>query len=118
MRKYLRLLIVGAGCVALAACGGGGGGSFVSIPPPSPAPTPIKGSITNLTISQTFATDASTTNVALDFVSKTNGAGTSAGQTITVTYDAAAKSYTITAPDRSATFLPADVTANSNGEVR
>ena len=77
LQKYLRLLVVGASCVGLAACGGGGGGGVASIPPPPPAPSPTNASITNLTVSQTFATDASTTNVALNLDSKTSGAGIS-----------------------------------------
>lgn len=107
-----------AAFVTLSACGGGGGGFVASTPVPPPAPASANNSITALTANQTFATDASTSNVTIDLGTKTTGTGTAAGQTISVAYDASAKSYTLTAPGRSATFLPADVQTSGSGETR
>jgi hypothetical protein len=100
----------------LSACGGGGGG-VASTPVPQPAPAPANSSITALTANQTFATDATTSNVTIDLGTRTTGTGTAGGQTISVAYDASAKSYTLTAPGRSATFVPADIQTNGSGET-
>jgi hypothetical protein len=117
------MLAVGASCIALTGCGGSGGTGIASTPTPTPAPTPTptpasNGTITNLVSSQVFATDASTTNVPIDLASGTTGSASASGQTISVAYDASARSYTVTAPGRSASFLPADIQSAVNGETR
>lgn len=120
-----RLAAAAASFLLLQACGGGGGGGggdVGSTPPPPPPPAPPAGptnsNIANLVANQGFATDATTTSVAIDLNSRTTAAGTTASQTLTVTYDAAAKSYTVSAPGRSATFLPADVQSSGQGQTR
>jgi hypothetical protein len=120
VRKPLVVLAVAVSCIALAGCGGSSGsGGVASTPTPSPAPAPTPNtSITGLVASQTFATDASTSNVAIDLTSRTTGTATAGGATITVAYDATARSYTVTAAGRSATFLPADVQSSASGETR
>ena len=110
-------LAVAMSCIALAGCGGSSGSGGVASTP-TPPPPPTNSSITGLVASQTFATDAGTSNVAIDLTSQTTGTATSGGATITVAYDASARSYTVTAAGRSATFLPADVQSNANGETR
>jgi hypothetical protein len=122
VKRSLVVLAVGASCIALAGCGGSSGsGGVASTPTPTPTPPPpppANSSITGLVASQTFSTDASTTNVAIDLASQTTRAATASGATISVAYDASAKSYTVTASGRSATFAPADVQSSAGGETR
>lgn len=109
--------------LALSACGGGGG-AVNSMPTPAPAPAPAptptptppatNSSLAGLRVSQTFVTDAVTSEATL-------GAGditvtASQGRTsLTVRYDAASASYTVSSPGGSETFAPSQITDRSGG---
>jgi hypothetical protein len=112
----------------LASCGGGGGGvqSGGSTSPGSGSggsggggtgstPPATNTTITNLVASQTFANDASTTLATLDTSAVTTTRASAAASTLTISYDAATKSYTVSEPGRSQTFAPAD--ANPSGDT-
>lgn len=109
--------------IFLSGCGGGGGGGggVVSTPtppatPPAPAPNT---SVATLTSSQTFTTDSATTNVSYNLTSRTTISGTSSAQAISISYDVATRSYTVSAPSRSQVFGPGDVTTSTiAGETR
>jgi hypothetical protein len=118
LRGFELQLAATASVFMLAGCGGGGGGGGVASTPtpvPAPAPAPTNTSI-GLVASQSFATDASGSNVTFDLASKTTSNAAAGAQTITIAYDAAAKSYTLTSSGRSTTFLPGDAQA-STGEA-
>ena len=104
MRAVDRLGLVIAACAAVAACGGGGG-SVASTPPPPPMPAKL---ITELATNETFTGDATTNTETI-----TNPGGivqtTAASRApITVRYDAAAQSYTVTGGGPAQTYAPAD----------
>lgn len=92
--------------LALAGCGGGGsGGSVGSTPPPPPA-SYVK--IADMTGDRTYQTAGLTyTSDAAGF---SNGSGNAFGSGVTISYNAAADAYTVTAPggSPSQTFGPAD----------
>ncbi|GAA0747184.1 transferrin-binding protein-like solute binding protein [Sphingomonas trueperi] len=110
-----------AGLVLSACSGGGGGGGIGSAggsapgtgsgttPAPAPTPTPTpNASLLALNSSETFTNDGAT--AVGNF--PTNGASSPtlniAFGSISVAYDARARSYTITSGTRSQTFLPSD----------
>lgn len=119
-----KLLCVSTACLALAACsgGGGGGGAVSTLPAPSPSPTPTptpapsgtNSALTGTLVSETFATDASTGTVNYP-KSGAPGTASAAVSTISVAYDAATSSYTITAGSRSQQFGPANIDASTTG---
>lgn len=102
----------------LAACSGGGGaGGIVSTPAPAPASTNT--TITDLQASQSFANDATQSDVSFNTVSNTTISGRAASTPLTVRYDAASGSYTISGGSFSETFGAADKQATSApGETR
>lgn len=113
-------------CVGMAllvsACGGGTSGGLASTPGPTPAPsptpTPTNTTLTDLKVSQAFTNDAAVTNVALDLPTGTGISGTAARKGLTISYDAAAQTYTVTQEGRSQTFAPADIQPSDAGDVR
>lgn len=115
----LRLGAAMAGCVLLAACGGAGGGGGVGALPapptggtgggsPTPTPAPVNTFITDLKASQTFTSDATTTDVEVRTAGGIVNRTAVSGAGIQVSYDAAAGSYTVTTAGRSQTFAAAD----------
>lgn len=117
-RTYWPLMAAGFGL--LGGCGGGGNdGGVNSTPAPPPAATPKNSSLTDLRYDQTLVGDSATSMIAFNLTSKTAISGTASRSALTVSYDAAAKSYTIAAPGRGQTFAPADIRASDViGEVR
>ncbi|RHW18134.1 hypothetical protein D1610_06520 [Sphingomonas gilva] len=118
--KTARLWPAIAACTLLAACGGGstsGGGGIGSTPTPTPGPTPgptpTNTSLADLQYSENFTNDAASGSGT---IRKSDGGGsaTAARSTVTVRYDAAARSYTITSGSRSQTFAPADRSASDS----
>ena len=106
-------------CLALlAGCGDGGGVNSAGSNSPTPPPAASNTTLTNLLASQSFTNDAATTSVAFDLTTKTTIGGTAQPNTLTVSYDASSKSYTLSAPGRSQTFAPGDVSASSADDVR
>lgn len=112
-------LFLSSVCLLVAACGGGGGGvnstpapspSPTAAPSPTPTPTPSTAANTdlnNLVASQTFANDAvfNKTHYDQNLIGNVQDGGTT---TLTITYDAATQSYTLTVPGLSETFRPGD----------
>src|ERR1044072_7645230 len=104
----IRLAALGS-FLALAACSGGGGGVSSAPPPPTGGtPTPANSLITSLQASQTFTSDATTTNVDLSTSGGIIGTTAGARGTVQVSYDAPAKSYTVTIGGRSQQFAASD----------
>jgi hypothetical protein len=105
--------------LTLAACGSGGGGGIASTPTPTPSPTPTNSSISNLVTSQVFGTTGASETTSFD---KTQGAvinGSGSPSTISVSYDANTKSYTVSTTGRNQTFGPSDVqTGSLPGETK
>ena len=111
-------LIVATAMVS--ACGGGGsgggGGGVAPIPapppapppppPPPPPPTTANADLLNLTQSENFTNNA-VTGIGDYPKSGANGATDASTVALTVIYDAANRSYTISNPSRSQSFAPA-----------
>lgn len=96
-------------------CGGDGGNGVSSTPapptaaPPSAPPPPASNtSITELKANQTFANDGGTTNVSFNLASKTTISGRAAPDPLTVRYDVATNSYSVSSAAFGETFSPAD----------
>jgi hypothetical protein len=101
-------------------CGGGGGG-VASTPTPTPTPTPTAANtlITDLRRDQTFSGGSTTTDVKVGTADGIVQSTQANRGTVTVRYDAAAKSYTIETDGRTQTFTPADARPQENpGETR
>lgn len=108
-----------AAAVLLSACGGGGVNSPGSNPAPTPTPSPTPAStLGNLTHDENFTNDAATTAVAFDSAAGTTIGGSAGRDSLKVAYDAASKSYTLTASGKSVTFLPADILSDTSEETR
>jgi hypothetical protein len=127
MLKYSISAAALAAGLALSACSGGGGGGGIgspggsapgtgsgNTPAPTPAPTPTptpNTSLLALNSSETFTADGATGTASFP----ANGTAiTSAAATasISIAYDATARSYTITSGTRSQTFRPSDADAS------
>lgn len=101
------------GFLLLGGCSGGSGGIGTTPAPPggatpSPTPAPVNTLITNLQASQTFTSDATTTQAV---IRTAGGIVDSTGQnrsTVQVSYDSATGGYTVTTDGRSQTFALAD----------
>ncbi len=95
---------------ALGACSGGGGagGGGVAVSPPPAPPLPVNTTITDLVASQSFTNDATQTDVSYNTVSKRTISGRAAAAPLTVRYDAANGSYTISGGSFSETFIASD----------
>lgn len=119
MRIYrVGLIVLATAVVAACASGGGGGGSGGGDSPGLPTPPPTNSSITNLVADQLFSGPAATTTNEFDLASGTTVAGGGSAETISVQYNAAAKSYTVSVAGRSQTFAPGDATSSVGGETR
>ncbi len=113
-----RFGLVALSTMVLAACAGGGGGSGGSGGPVLPPPTPTNSSITNLTVDQTFSGPAGTTTNQFDLTSGTTVTGSGSPGTLSVSYNAAAKNYTVSVSGRSQTFGAGDIVSDTPGETR
>ncbi|MBG7614628.1 hypothetical protein IWC96_04945 [Brevundimonas sp. BAL450] len=115
--RALKITLVSLMSGLLVACGGGSGGSGGgALPlPPGAATNSI---ITNLVADQVFSGPAATSDSEFDLASAVTLSSGGGDANLTVAYDAAQKSYTVSVSGRSQTFRPADVISNANGEVR
>ncbi len=110
MREVTGRLGVIALVLALGGCGGGSGG--VS----SAGTTPVSNSsLAKLVASQSFANQAATSTATI--VAKTNSIITSEAiaQPLTITYDLASNSYTVSTQGRSQTFAPGNLASAAGG---
>jgi len=94
--------------LALGGCGGGGASSAGSAPPRTNA------SLTSLQYSESFTNDATTAAVTFDLTTKTGVSGSSGASALTIHYDAATQSYSLSVDGRSQSFAPADVDASKS----
>lgn len=94
--------------LALGGCGGGGASSAGSAPPRTNA------SLTILQYSESFTNDATTAAVTFDLTTKTGVSGSSGASALTIHYDAATQSYSLSVDGRSQSFAPADVDASKS----
>lgn len=117
-----------AAALLLGACGGGGGGPRpepTPLPPPAPPPPPppppppaFNESLLDLRASQSFDNDAATATGIYNEGGTCNSC-TSQRSSLTVRYDAAARSYTVSTDGRSQTFGQPDIdTAQSTPELQ
>jgi len=95
-------------CAMLAGCGDGGVAS-------TPAPPSVNASLANLVASESFTNDAATHSASFNLGNATTISGSSASSTLTIAYDQATKTYTLSTQGRSQSFSPADITSNGNG---
>lgn len=116
-----RACLAAFGLSFLTACGGGSGGSFGgggvgSTPTPPPAAA-TNASLTNLTVSETFA------DVAVGQAGALTAAGTSTSRSafaatdFSISYDAAAQSYTVREGGTSATYGPTNRPASTSAVI-
>lgn len=126
--KALFILSASVAALALGGCGGGGTGgpqpapppppTATPPPPPPPPPPPVNEVITDLRANQSFDNDAAQSTPTFDLTARTT-VQSSAGQVgLTVSYDAATRSYTVASAGQSGVFSPADIISNAGGEVR
>lgn len=110
MRKEAWLPVLAATAL-LGGCGGGGGSGPSVQPAPAPPPAPPSGptSIHDLKRDQSFTALTASSSVSLAVSNAVASEGSALNGTLTVSYNAAAKSYTVTAPGRSQTFTPTDI---------
>ncbi|WP_408589532.1 transferrin-binding protein-like solute binding protein [Novosphingobium sp.] len=99
----------------LGGCGDGGGGGIASTPV---APSPVNTTITDLKVSQSFQNDAAGVRLALDLTTKTGISGQIRPNSLTISYDAGAKSYSVSADGRSESFASANLTSSAGGETK
>lgn len=119
--------------LALSACGGGGGGGVGSTPTPVPTPTPTptpapsptptpapsgtNASLTDLQHSETFQNNAARVGGKLNTTSVSASGVNAKTEALTLSYNAAAKSYTVKSAAGEATFLPSNKIASSGNTV-
>lgn len=118
MTQFARLASLGLICLGLTACGGGGGTASAGSTPPSPAPTePAKNSnLTATQVSESYANRGAKLGfTAVKGTGQVDGRPAGGGTSLTVAYDAAAQSYTITGDGQSQTFRPADIDSAASG---
>jgi len=112
MQDFTRVIGIGL-LLPLAACGSGSGVSSTTAPPAAAAPAaaPSNSTLTSLVASQSFANDAGTSNVVLNNSATSSTAASASGgkSTLTISYDAPSKSYTVSVAGRSQTFAPANI---------
>ena len=119
-----KLAGVAALSVLLAACGGGGGVNSTPAPTPSPAPAPTPAptpkniTMNNLRASETFASDAGANNLSLDLTAQAVTTASKESSGLTIHYDAADKSYTVSLNGATDTFLSSDVSATTSNDTR
>lgn len=119
---------VAASAALLASCGGGGGGGVGSAgsvavtptpsPSPSPTPTPTNTSLLDLQANQTFTGNAAGVTAAFDLTNKAVITGNGNNESLTVNYDASAKSYTLTTGGRTQVFAPTDVNSTTTNDTQ
>jgi len=123
--RRISLLATAAACLSLSACGGGGGTNSTPTPTPSPSPTPsptptpaqTNSSLINLQQSESFTNDAAH-GTAKYPKSGADGTASASAETLSVSYDAAKQSYTITANSLSREFRQTDIdAATSNSQI-
>jgi hypothetical protein len=103
MQRSNGWLLLAIGAAALGGCGGGGTGGGVASAPTPPPTTYTK--LADMTGNRTFETGGVTYSAGF-----LNGSSQAFGSGVTVAYNAAADSYTVTAPEGTTqTFGPADV---------
>lgn len=102
--------------ILLAGCGGGGVSSAPA-PSPTPTPSPTNASLETLTASQTFTNNSATHAARFDLNTSKTVSGSSASAPLTVTYNAADGSYSVSTGGRSQVFAPADVTSSGQGQA-
>lgn len=109
----IQTMAVSLTCLALAACGGDGGNGGVAS-----APSPItNSSLAKLVISQSFTNDAATHSANFNLSNSQTVSGSSAKSALTIQYDVASNTYTLTSQGRSQSFAPTDITSNANGQA-
>ncbi len=124
MNRILRVSAMSALVLLASACssGGAGGGGVGPISPapgpggsptpgPSPSPSPTNSSLADLQFSETFSSNAS--QAAARYDASGTGVGTASASNLTVSYDAASRSYTIANGARSQTFAQSHVIQNA-----
>jgi hypothetical protein len=105
-----------AASLLLSACSGGSGSGTGGI---GTAPAPVVNTnIASLVSSQSFTAAGSATAVAFDLTTRTVTSSAAADQPLTVSYDAGAKSYTITQSSGTTTFQSGDVQSSAKGETQ
>lgn len=114
------LVLLASACSGGGASGGGAGGGVGPISPapgpggsptPTPSPTQTNSSLADLQFSETFSSNA--TQAAARYDASGTGAGTASASGLTVSYDAASRSYTLVNGARSQTFAQSHVIQNS-----
>lgn len=113
--RLIRTGLIALAATTLTACGGGGGSGGGVVTPPV---APTNSNIAALTVNQTFTGPAATANNEFNLTSGTTVNSSGAADTLSVSYDASAKSYTVSVAGRTQTFAPGDVTATATGETR
>lgn len=115
MRKNILLSMVAVASL-LGACGGGGGGDTRPVvtppapePSPPPEPEPEPETIHDLKTNRTFTADAAFSDVTISRMSGDASDGTTSTGELTISYDAAAKSYTVGVGSNRSTFSQADI---------
>ncbi len=99
----------------LGGCGSGGSSGVATTVTQPVSPPPTNTSLASLVTSQSFTNNAATQTATIDPVTEKVSAGASTSQALTVAYDVASNSYTITTQGRSQTFAPANQTSAANG---
>jgi hypothetical protein len=123
MNIVARLFAASAACLMLTACGGGGVNSTPA-PAPSPAPTPTPSpappqTIADLQTNQTFATNNASVDATFNLDSKEVVDASSKTATLTVEFNAASKTYTVSVHGLSQSFAPGAAQSSSqSGETR
>ena len=117
--KRLRLAPAVTLAMLLCACGGGGGGANSTPPPPPPPPPPptsANADLIDLGKTESFTNDASLVKATF---AKSDGSSKASGSpaSLTIVYDASAKSYALTGGGIGQTFVPADITSNTSATI-
>jgi len=105
-----------AACLMLSACSGGsggaGGGGIGSGGSGGLPSAPTNTTLTDLRTSQSLTNDAAVNTAMFDLKTSTGIQGSASGSSLTIRYDASAKSYTVSMADRSQSFGSGDVTTD------
>lgn len=109
--KRIGIYAVSACCLALAGCGGDGGGGTASIPPP-PASLTAKAAV-NANPFQPTANESFVNDAVTGTITGTTDGGVTSGSVgtanLTISYDATAKTYALSAGGNSKTISPTDL---------
>lgn len=111
-RKAVSFTSMILGMSALAGCGGDGGG----VNSVSSTPAASNTSLAALRASQNFTNNAATGTAAFDLASSKTLTGSTAVAPLTIAYDAASNSYTLSIQNRSQTFTPANLSSSASGQ--